>query len=229
MKAVILVAIMVAIALPVLAGEPVNGTYKSSLGQFDEGRESSWWSFDGFVSNLNTMHAESWNGSTLGGDWKLMCPFVVNVNLIDDTVNGAGNGHRIYMLTYIGGFLELSGTGPWTNGDAVYTAWIVQQTEIRTIQYIGNAMVGSVSDHQILAKFPPAGTLCAAVGIGNGVWLGSGAAAPAGYPTYRDPNCLLRDVAGSWGDVRDITISIHGCVVGTEEVTWGTVKAMYKD
>jgi len=229
MKAVILFAILMAIAFPVLAGEPVNGIYKSSDGDFDEGRESSFSPSGGYVSNLNTMHAESWDGSALGGDWKLMCPFVVAVNLIDDTVSGNGDGHRIYMLNYIGGFLELSGTGPWTNGDAVYTAWMVSQTEFRTIQYVGNVMVGSVSDHRILAKFPPAGTVCAAMGIGNSVWLGSGAAPAAGYPNYRDANCNPRAGTGSWGDVRDITLSIHGCVVATEEVSWGSVKAMYRD
>jgi hypothetical protein len=229
MKAVILFAILMASSVPALAGEPLDGVYKSSLGDFDEGRESSWWSFDGYVSNLNTMHAESWDGATLGGDWKVMCPFIVGVNLIDDTVDGAGNGHRIYLLTYSGGFVELGGAGPWGNGDPSYTAWIVQQTEVRTIQYIANDMVASVSDHRIWGKFPPAGTKCATLGIGNGVWLGSGSSAPAGYPSFRDPNCFVRDRAGSWSDIRDLTITIQGCVVSTAETTWGAVKSMYRD
>jgi hypothetical protein len=228
----ILTVVLLVGAASVYAGPPINGTYKSTLGQFDEGREaSSWAAGGGFLSTGGILHAESWDGVGLGADWKIVCPQVVSVVLIVDLVNGAGNGQRIYQIDYSGGYITLGGPGtPWNGGDPSYTGLIDTYTEIRTVQYVSNVKVGSVSDHAVSAHLQGYTQSCMTWGIGNGAWLGeSPAAKPAGYPAYLDSSCNPAALSGHWGSITDLTLSITGCAVGTENATWGKVKSLYRD
>jgi hypothetical protein len=220
--------VVAATASAALAGSPIDGVYKSSDGDFNEGREGSWWrSGVSFLDIGNVLHAESWNGSTLGTDWKILCPEVVRVTLILDLTSG-GTGQKIYQLDYRGGFLELNGAGPWGNGDPLYTSFIDTYYEFRTIQYESGIMTGSVSDHQVTAH--DSHYKCFVFGIGNGVWLGDLKLAPGGYPEYRDRTCFSSPflAPGHWGDIRDLTLTIQGCTVSTEPSSWGAVKALYR-
>ncbi|HEU4366577.1 MAG TPA: hypothetical protein VFT13_14065, partial [Candidatus Krumholzibacteria bacterium] len=54
-------------------------------------------------------------------------------------------------------------------------------------------------------------------------------AKPADYPDYRDANCNAGPTDGHWGDIRDLTVSVTGCAVSTEQSTWGGVKSLYRD
>lgn len=222
----IFTAVLVVGSVAVYAGPPANGTYKSTNGDFDEGREASSWAAGDFVGVGNVLHAESWDGATFGTDWKVLCPQVANVFLVVDLVVG-GTGQRIYQITYAGGTIELGGTGPWAGGDAQYTGLIDTYTEVRTIQYVGGAVVGAVSNHSVSAHLQGYTASCMTWGIGNGVWLGNGVA-PAGYPDYRDAACASGG-SGHYGDIRDLTISVQGCAVATEQSTWGGVKSIYRD
>jgi hypothetical protein len=221
----ILTAVLVVGAVAAFAGPPIAGTYKSTNGDFDEGYEASSWN-PGFLDNGNVLHAESWDGVSLGGDWKILCPVVTNVTLIVDLVFG-GNGQRIYLIEYAGGMIELGGGGPWGNGDPSYTGIIDSYYETRTVQYVGNVQVGSVSDHAVSAHLQGYTSSCMTWGIGNGVWLGNGPL-PVNYPDYRDAACASVG-AGHYGEIRDLTISVEGCAVSTEEKTWGGVKSLYRD
>lgn len=224
----ILTVVLVVGAVSVIAGPPLNGTYKSSNGQFDEGREASSWAA-GFLGTGGVLHAESWDGATLGGDWKIVCPQVVTVSLIVDLVFG-GNGQRIYQLDYAGGYIELAGAGPWGGGDPSYTGVIDTYVEIRTVQYVGGVKVGSVSDHAVSAHLQGYLQSCMTWGIGNGAWLDeSPNVKPATFPTFLDPACGATATTGHWGNFSDLTISVTGCAVGTQEATWGSVKALYRD
>lgn len=234
MRNAILISILTVVlavgAASVFADAPLNGTYKTSDGDFDEGREaSSWAAGGGYLSTGGVLHAESWDGAALGGDWKIACPQVVAVSLVADLVFG-GNGHRIYKIDYAGGTVELDGGGPWGNGDAVYTGIIDTYTEIRTVQFVGGAKVGAVSDHSVTAHLQGYPETCMTWGIGNGAWLGeSPTAKPANYPTWLFPNCAAGAPSGHWGPFSDMTISVTGCAVPTQEATWGSVKALYRD
>jgi hypothetical protein len=212
-------------------------TRKSTDGDFDEGREASSWAVGGggFTGVGNVLHAESWDGAALGGDWKIVCPQVAAVVVLVDLVFG-GTGQRIYQITYSGGYIELDGGGPWGTGDPLYTGLIDTYTEIRTAQWVWNPVllisekVGSVSDHAVSAHLQGYSETCMTWAIGNGVWLGeSPAVKPAGYPTFLDSNCSDSAGPGHWGDITDLTLSVTGCAVGTTEATWGTVKALYKE
>jgi hypothetical protein len=225
----ILTAVLVVGAASVYAGPPANGTYKSTNGDFDEGREASSWAAGDFVGVGNVLHAESWDGAAFGVDWKILCPQVANVFVVLDLVDGNGNGQRIYQITYVGGMIELGGTGPWAGGDAQYTGIIDTYAEFRTVQYQSNVVVGSVSNHSVSAHLQGYTASCMTWGIGNGAWLGSSPnMKPADYPDYRDGACAAGPTTGHWGDFRDLTISVQGCAVSTEESTWGGVKAIYR-
>jgi len=225
----ILTVVLVVGAASVFAGPPLNGIYKSSLNHFDEGREaSSWAAGGGFLSTGGVLHAESWDGAALGGDWKIVCAQVVVVSLIEDLVSG-GNGQRTYKLDYAGGYLELGGAAPWGNGDASYTGPIDTYSEFRKVLYIGGVKVGSDSDHSVTAHVQGYGQSCLRL-IANGAWLGeSPTAKPGSYPTWLDPNCGATATTGHWGLINDLTITVEGCAVPTEEATWGSVKALYRE
>jgi hypothetical protein len=221
-------AVLVAGAASVYAGPPLNGVYKSSDGDFDEGRETSTWAGGNFLSTANVLHALAWDGAVLGGDWRITCPYVVTVSLVVDLVFG-GNGSRIYQITYAGGTFSLGGTTgglPWANGDASYTGVLTDFTELRTLIFSGGVMVGSDSDFSFSGQVNGYPQSCVN-GIANGAWLGNGAA-PAGYPTHLTSNCTPGGT-GHWADTRDLTLTIAGCSVATQPTTWGTVKSLYQD
>lgn len=233
----ILAVVLAVGAASVYAGPPVAGTYKSTLGQFDEGREASSWAGTGYLGNGNVLFAQSYAGGAPTTDWLIGCPYVVNVSLIVDLVF-AGNGQRIYQITYAGGYVTLGGPGtPWDGGDPSYTGNIDTFAEIRTVQYAGGVVVGAVSDYAVSAHLQNYSSSCMTWAIGNGVLLGSTPALsgvlqsvkPAGYPAWRDATCTVIGNTGHWGDVRDLTLSITGCAVSTERSTWGNVKSLYRD
>jgi len=227
MKAVVIAILIFSVALPALAGPPRDGTYRSSAGDFDEGRQATSWLGGGFLSAGNVLHAQSWSGSALGGDWEILCPQVVNVTLLVDLVSD-GNGQRIYQIDYAGGYFMLDGYGPWESGDPYYLGPIDICVEIRTVMFADDVMVGSVSDHSVSGHFQGYVFSCVNVAIGNGVWLGDSAVAPAGYPTYNDTACNPTVLSGHFGDITDLTLSITGCTMSTQSATWGSVKAMYR-
>jgi hypothetical protein len=228
MKAVVIVITIILAALPAFAGPPTSGTYKSSNGDFDEGRQATSWLGGGFLSTGNVLHAQSWSGSALGGDWEILCPQVASVTLLVDLVSD-GNGQRIYRIDYAGGYLRLDGYGPWAGGDPSYLGPIDTYIEIRTVMFADDVKVGSVSDYSVSGHFNGYVQTCLTVAIGNGVWLGeSPAVTPADYPTYNDTACNPTASSGDFGDITDLTLSITGCELRTQSATWGSVKAMYR-
>jgi hypothetical protein len=69
--------------------------------------------------------------------------------------------------------VTLGGPGnPWNGGDAVYTGSIDSFVEIRTVQYVNNVIVGSVSDYAISAHIQGYPESCVSFAIGNGVLRG---------------------------------------------------------
>lgn len=226
----ILAAVVIVASVAAYAGPPLNGNYSTLNNDFDNGRYAASWApgGGGYLSVGDVLHAESWNGSSFGGDWKILCPAVVNVTLVVDLTFG-GNGQKIYQIDYAGGMIELSGTGPWGNGDPQYTGLIDNYTEFRTVQYSNNVITGAVSNHAVSAHLQGYTASCMTWGIGNGALVGmSPAAKPADYPDFRDGGCSSTAGEGDWGNFTDLTLSVQGCAVATQQSTWGGIKSMYR-
>lgn len=236
MKAVIVILLSVLVSVPALAGPPNNGVYKSTDigGTMLPGRYSELWYSGTPLSVNNTLNEESWNGA-LGTEWHWYCPWVsAPPTLLLNTVNGAGNGQKIWRVTYTGGFCWLSNTGPWGGTDPSYTANINTWVAIVTETYASFVEVGTVRNHNATATFNGYNQECMSLNVTNTEKLGdtvADGALPATYPVFWDWFvCAPSGSVGEWGDVDAITFVILGCeTVGVEEKSWGAVKALYRD
>jgi hypothetical protein len=233
MKAVIVILLSVLISAPALAGAPVNGIYKSTDlgGLMLPGRYSESW-FPGPLAVNNTLNEQSWDGATLGTQWHWYCPWIVGKALQSDNVNVLGNGQKVWIVTYTGGYCWLDGGGPWAGGDASYLANINTWTATVTETYSAFVEVGTVRNHSANATFIGFNQECMDLNVTNVEKLGdtNGGPLPATFPLFWNwIGCAPTASPGEWGDVDGITFVILGCTVGVEESSWGAVKAMYRD
>jgi hypothetical protein len=236
MKGLLTLFLCVALTTPVLAGPPANGTYTSTDigGTMLPGRYSESY-FPVKLSVNNTLNEQSWNGA-LGTQWHWYCPWVaLPPVLLMDTVDGNGNGTKIWRVSYTGGYCWLDGAGPWAGGDASYLADITSWNAIVTETYSNHVEVGTIRNHDARALFQGYTQTCMSLSISNTVKRGDTTAGPlpAGYPDfwYWQPCSNIGTAGpGEWGDVTGITYSIFGCEpVATEKATWGAVKSLYRD
>ena len=218
------------------ADAPLNGDYQSTdlggpllLGRYTEG-----WAGGGSGGALvpgTTLNAESWDGAALATQWKYWCSTSESdAVLLTDTVNGSGNGNRTYMKTFIGGYIWLSGTGPWANGDPEYNGTIDSYTEFETITYTNWVPVAAVTNVQAIAYFDDYPGTCMSFYIGNGTLIANtdlGQTIPPFYPSLLDPACNASYVDGAAWDFTSITLSIVDCAVGTEDASWGEIKTLH--
>jgi hypothetical protein len=153
--------------------------------------------------------------------------------LIDSVNPSTGSGNRTYMKTYVGGYIWLTGTGPWANGDPDYPGIIDSYVVFETIQYVNWNRVASVSNVDATAHFDIYPTSCLSFAIANGSETFStdwGDMQPADYPGLLDQaTCDPTMTLGSWWDMYTNTLTITGCTVPVEEKTWGAVKSLYAD
>jgi len=235
MKAVIVILLSVLISAPALAQAPLDGTYKSTDlgGSMLPGRYSESW-FPGPLAVNNTLNEESWDGATLGTQWHWYCPWIVGKLLLVSTVDGFGNGQKIWKVTYTGGYCWLDGAGPWGGGDASYLADINTWVAIVTETYAAFVEVGTVRNHNASATFQNYPQECMSLSVTNAEKLGDtsgGGGLPANFPAFWDwVPCAPAATPGEWGDIDGITFNILGCeTVSVTETSWGAVKAMYRD
>ncbi len=231
---VLSVILILGLAQAAAAGPPLPGIYKSTDlgGTILLGRGSESWPATGSGGQIgNTQHGASWDGSTLGTQWEVICPAISSPpQAIADTRDANGNGEVTYKTYYAGGQVILNGPGEaWDGGDASYTATISTYVDITTYTFDNWQPVGSVTSVNVQATvdgYPN----CIEFAIGNSVGLGTTDyfAFPANYPCLLDPNtCGCDRDRGGWGDVTAITMVLSGCEVPVEETTWGSIKARY--
>jgi hypothetical protein len=205
----------------------------SALGQIDEGRHSESYVGGSFGAIGNTVYSLSWDGVSLGGEWKFLCPALSQAPvLLDDTVDENGNGHKVYRMDYGAGTFWLSGTGAWGNGDAEYYGDLFHYVHTTTIQYLNWEMVSYTVNVQLSGYFEGYES-CMQLTIANAVSVGMDGIPPADYPVLQmgvDGVCqdVLPGVHGDWCDVWSITMIISDCATATEQVSWGAVKSMYR-
>jgi hypothetical protein len=217
-----------------LAGPPLSGAYKSVdiggpvyVGRYTEG----WAAGGGAIFAGATLNAESWDGATLGAQWKYWCGTQVsNSILLINTVDVNGNGNRTYMSTFVGGYIWLSGSGPWANGDPDYPGVIDNYAEFETITYQNWVPISAVTNVQAMAHFNNYPALCMTFYIGNGSRVATtdlGDPIPPNYPAFLDPACSPTETLGACWDFFTITLTLTNCAVGTEQSTWGAIKSIY--
>lgn len=232
-------------AAVVQAGPPLNGTYKSTLGHFDEGTATTK-SAGNFLAAGNVLYGQSYNGG-FTSDWTINCVTVSSAVPLGPPIGNSGN--YLYEITYTGGYVTLGGPGnPWNGGDATYTGIIDEFKEFRTIQVVAGTVRGWTSDYAIQAHIQGYSESCVEWAIGNGVLRGGTepqapkpfnrtvapspipSVKPANYPDFPGAGCVLGpNGPGTWEDIRDLTLTIAGCTVATEQSSWGKVKSMYRN
>jgi hypothetical protein len=222
------------LAVVAYADAPINGIYQSP-GDLDEGRFSECWVGGGQGQLGNTVHALSWDGTDLGLQWKLLCPYIAEApELIEDTVDEFGNGHRVYRTIYTGGEYWLSGTGAWSGGDPDYLGYLEHYVHTTTMQISGGEVVAYTTNAQMTGRFYGYQETCMQLTIANAALVGMGGVPPADYPTLQDGTsgtCVAAagGYIGEWGNVWAITLIIQGCEpTATEESSWGTIKSLYR-
>jgi hypothetical protein len=211
---------------------PVNGTFTSTDlgGQLLTGRASTWRS--GINSGLpHVLHAQSWNGSSLGTQWEVSCP-TENANFsVQDNRDGNGTGTVIYTSTFTGGtFTFFPGGWPWGDGGGTLGSTML----ITTVQFVTNIPVASVVNGNTSGVFTDGCNLTFVISNGNGVGettsLDTSILKPANYPSFLDGSCgpaAANQQFGAWGTVITITMNID-CPTPTRESTWGQIKGIYR-
>ncbi len=220
-----------------MAGPPLDGTYKSTDlgGPLDLGRYSESFVAPGGALDIGaTLNAASWDESDLGLQWRYWCSTIQAAPLLlIDTVDGNGNGSRTYQKEFQGGYIWLSGTGPWANGDPDYPGVIDTYVEFETIQYLNWQKIHAVTNVQATAHFDNYPSSCLTFSVGNGVEMGStddGMTLPSDYPAFMEQGtCALTGVYGAWWDFMTVSLVITGCTTPTKTATWGSVKALYTE
>jgi len=221
-----------------LGGPPLDGTYKSTDlgGPVYMGHYTEAWIDSGGALNLGTtLNNESWDGNQLGTQWKYWCASIQTPpSLIYSTIDSlTGDGTAVYEKHFSGGFLWLSGTGPWANGDPDYPGVIDSYIEIETIQYVNWKRVHAVTNVDAQGHFDNYPSTCMTFSVGNGVEIGStdfGQMKPSTYPDFlQEGTCAPVMQLGGWWDFTQLSLVIHGCQVPSKKASWGAIKAIYQD
>jgi len=233
MRLLSIVVILGFVALPVLAAPPVAGVYYSydlPGGTFNAGRFSESWVDPGSHGQIgNTVNAESWDGATLGTEWKLWCASIQTPPvLVSDTRDVNGTGDVTYRTVYSGGHFWLGAAGPW--GDEDYSGDLSFFVITTTYMYVANTVLGIRSNVTSYGQIDGY-TDCMEYEINNAAFFGTTdmGPLPADFPVFLDEYCSEGVwVRGGWGSATQVAIRIRGeCNVGVEPSTWGQIKALY--
>lgn len=236
MKKILLLGLVVLVVLPLaVSAQPVTGIYNSTDmgGQLLTGRASTWRT--GINSGLpHVLHAQSWDGATLGTQWEMSCAVeTVPFTVVDNRVAGAGT--VVYTSQFTGGTFTFSAGGwPWGDG----TGTLGTTNLVTTVQFVMiggiSTPVASVVNGNTTGTFADGCALSFAIGNGSGVGettsLDPGITIPADFPVFQADDCNPAPSGqefGTWGNVITITVGID-CSVATDSDTWGGIKASYR-
>ncbi|MDH3197095.1 MAG: hypothetical protein OEO21_02540 [Candidatus Krumholzibacteria bacterium] len=225
---------------------PINGTYFSfdlPGGSFNPGYFSESWVDPGTHGQIgNTVNAASWDGASLGAEWRLWCPSIGwPPELVSDTRDAEGTGEVTWRTRYNGGHFWLSMNGPWSfDGYLDFTGVLAGFIATTTYQYVDGAILGIRTNITLSGLFDNLGgnwtPRCMDYIISNAAFFGTTDTEikPLDFPPFLDPDECPSDLPGllrgGWGSVTEITLVIRDCyIVPTESTTWGHVKALYGD
>ena len=208
---------------------PKDGTYTTSNGTILSGRASeSWCSGVGPGQVGNTEYAMSWDGTSLGTQWKVW-GMAIDQNGAVETArhfDASGWGWIDYNTNYAGGQFWLSGDHIWGDGSADFTGVLTYYNVSARVNYVGWQPVGVTSNIILTGVFDGCSSCRIEYAISNAmlVWqTGYPAAMPADYPPF-----LCSATSGELFTACCIIAKIHCTPVATEDSTWGGIKALYQ-
>lgn len=226
--------LLMLLASTVLAGPPVQGTYKSTdlgglvlTGNFSE----SWLPGGGHGQPGNTVSASSWDGTALGTQWRLWCPAISTAPVLtSDTRNGDGTGDVTYRTTYIGGAFWFSGAGPWGDGTNDYTGTLQGFIVTAVYHFAANQLTGIESRVSTSGSFDGY-SQCLEYSINSATFAGTTeyGAKPAVFPEFIAADCNPTGLErGAWGTVQKISVVVLHCRVELQPSAWTAVKRLYQ-
>lgn len=178
----------------------------------------------------NTENAMSWDGSLLGGQWRVWGMTIDENGAVEigNTVDGDGNGTITYSTSYLGGEYWLAKEHTWSFGYVDLTGELTSYLVIATVTYVGGTAVGATANVSFTGRFsecPEDNNCVIDFAIANAmlIWRSDyPTPMPADYPDF-----LCGATMGELFDACCITISID-CAVAEQPTTWGGVKSLYR-
>ncbi len=232
-RVMVMAAVLLLAAVPALAQCPhTTGIFSTYNGLLLGGRVSeAWCGTDGSPGPGepgNMEDAMSWDGATLGTQWRVwgMAIDATGAVLVSNNLDGFGNGYQDYSTNYVGGQFWLSGSGPWGNGLDL-TGTLTSYNVSTRITFVGGQQVGATSNVYFTGLFSncPSGNNCVieyTIANAMRVWMSGGGAMPANYPGF-----LCSATMGELFDACCIQASIQ-CAVPGEDASWGAIKSLYR-
>lgn len=234
LKSVLTIIIIVSMTTSALAQAPKAGVYTSTDlgGTVLTGRYSKSWSHPtGYASLGNTLNIQSWDGSTLGSQWSIVCPAVDYGILISDSIDSDGLHHAVGLNEYTTCTVTLNGTGSWGGGEPSYSfemrdyqeivRIISTDTEILEITYEGSGH-GLLATEQYHASIFLYSLFRYEVDNTDNEHHH-----PSDFPAIVSQSCEPGPQLGVWGNATGIHFEIYS-TVPTEQTTWGKVKSLYR-
>jgi hypothetical protein len=231
LRMVLLTILLVALSHTAWAQCPSSiGHWSTAEGTMIGGRASEAWCGGQGDQPGNMQNAMSWDGASLGTQWRAwgMTIDPVGPVLLVDNVNGDGDGIRIYSTDYVDGQYWLSKDNTWSDGVDDLTGNLTTYNVTTTVTFQAGVIVGASANIAFTGDFAncPSFNDCEiSFGIANAllIWHPDfGGAMPADYP-----DLLCGASTGEAYDACCLTVDIY-CAVGAEETTWGSLKALYK-
>jgi hypothetical protein len=211
------------------AGIPYDGNYSTYAGNLLAGRASEAWCGSPLMPGVpgNTENAMSWDGSSLGSQWKAWGMYIDATGAVwkAQDLDSLGTGWVDYVTNYEGGQFWLSGSHIWSDGTDL-TGQINYYNVSARVSYVEGEVVGVTSNVVFNGVFDQCPNCNIEYVIANAmrVWVsGDPDPAPADYPPF-----LCGPGLGELFEVCCIMTNITCHPIGTEVSTWGMIKELYR-
>ena len=202
---------------------PKAGVYQTYDYTLLPGRVSEAWCTPGYQQPGvpgNTENAMSW-GPPLGAQWHVWGQAIdaAGPQISKQYWSSPGNGWIEYITNYVGGQAWLSRFHTWGDGVHDLTATLTYYNVTARVTYIGGNVVSVTSNVLFRGIFDdcPDCTLEYVIANASEVW----GVDPSEYPPL-----LCGATAGEFFDACCIRCVIY-CPIGTEDSTWGAIKALF--
>ncbi len=208
--------------------QPKDGVYTTSNGTMIGGRASEAWCAGGPGRLGDTENAMSWDGASLGAQWKIWGMAIDAAGAVETGrhIDAIGNGWIDYQTNYTGGQFWMSGSHVWGNGTGDFTGSVTYYNVGARVNYLRGQAIGVTSNIYMTGIFDNCPDCSIEYAISNAlsVWqTGSPGSMPSNYPSF-----LCGAAQGELYDVCCAVVKIYCNTVATKTSTWGMVKELYR-